>query len=77
MKKTILAKLEDGAKGKIRIIELTGYIKYRLLDLGWVPGTEVKVIRRAPLGDPIWIEIRGYNLSIRKDTLEKIIVEVN
>ena len=77
MKKTTLDKLENGAIGKIKIINLKGYIKYRLMDLGWVPETSVKVIRRAPLGDPIWLEIRGYNLSVRKETLEKIIVEVD
>jgi len=38
----------------------------RLQEMGLLPGTAVKVVRRAPLGDPIELEVRGYKLSIRK-----------
>jgi Fe2+ transport system protein FeoA len=41
-------------------------IRIRLLEMGLVPGTEVIVTRRAPLGDPIELSVRGYKLSIRK-----------
>lgn len=38
----------------------------RLQEMGLLPGTTVKVVRRAPMGDPIELEVRGYKLSIRK-----------
>ena len=46
----------------------------RLADLGFVAGTEVKVIRRAPLGDPIEIEVRGYRLCLRAADLAGLCV---
>jgi len=52
-----------------RITELVaGDASYRakLLALGLLPGTEVTLVRKAPLGDPIELEIRGYRLSLRK-----------
>ncbi len=49
----------------------------RLADLGFVPGTEVKVIRRAPLGDPIEIEVRGYRLCLRSADLAGLCVRVS
>lgn len=45
--------------------------------MGIVPQTKAKLIKQAPLGDPIQIEVRGYNLSIRKEIARKIKVEVN
>jgi DtxR family Mn-dependent transcriptional regulator len=72
-----LSKLKVGEKGHIvRVESGIGNLKARLLDMGAVPGTEVKVERIAPLGDPIDILIKGYHLSLRKDEAEKIIVEV-
>lgn len=41
----------------------------RLLDLGFVPGTRLKIVRRAPLGDPVEIEIRGTRLCLRRSQL--------
>lgn len=55
---------------------MCGELKYRLLDMGIVPHTAVKLIKQAPLGDPVEIEVRGYNLSIRKEIAQKIKVEV-
>lgn len=47
----------------------------RLLDLGFLPGTPVQVIRRAPLGDPVTFEIRGYQLCLRKQDAQHVTVE--
>ncbi|MFZ3132517.1 MAG: ferrous iron transport protein A, partial [Desulfosporosinus sp.] len=52
-----------------------GALKRRIMDLGLTKGTEIYVRKVAPLGDPIEINLRGYELSIRKDEAEKI--EVN
>lgn len=42
----------------------------RLLDLGFVPGTVVHVVRRGPLGDPMELELRGYRICLRRHDLE-------
>ncbi len=55
---------------------LFGEIKYRLLDMGIIPNTIIKLTKQAPLGDPIQIEVRGYSLTIRKEIAQKIKVEV-
>ncbi len=47
----------------------------KLLSLGMTPGAQIKVKRLAPLGDPMEIEVRGFNLSLRKAEAETILVE--
>ena len=75
--KMTLDKLKVGERAKIiRIESSAGKLKTRLLDMGAVPGSIVKVEKVAPMGDPIDIFIKGYHLSLRKDEAEKIIVEV-
>lgn len=60
---------------KIAKIEGEGPIKRRIMDLGITRGTEVFVRKVAPLGDPIQISLRGYELTIRKDDARNILVE--
>lgn len=72
-----LNELKVGNKAKIVSVESgKGNLKARLLDMGAVPGTIVKVEKVAPLGDPIDILIKDYHLSLRKEEAEKIVVEV-
>ena len=71
-----LKELSVGQSGTICKIGTVGALKQRFLDMGITKGTPVKVIKIAPLGDPIEIEIRGYNLSIRKEDAGKIELEV-
>jgi ferrous iron transport protein A len=61
-----LAELPPGSRA--RVCEHAGRepLPARLVDLGFVPGTPVAVIRRAPLGDPLEVEIRGYRLCLRR-----------
>jgi ferrous iron transport protein A len=47
-------------------------IPRRLGDLGFVPGTELRIVRRAPFGDPIELEIRGYRLCLRAEQMVDI-----
>lgn len=49
-------------------------LSQRLIALGCIKGTEIKVVRVAPLGDPIIVNLRGYNLAIRKKEAKNIIV---
>ena len=70
-----LRDLHPGPSGRIIAIEGTGALKRRLIDMGLTPGCDVFVRKVAPLGDPIEINIRGYELSLRKDDAEKILLE--
>ena len=70
-----LEKLKDGEKGVVERLTLTGPTKRRLIEMGITPGTEVRVLKRAPLGDPIEVTVRGYQLSIRKADAEMIEVK--
>lgn len=76
MKITSLDKLKTGQMCNVLDIEVLGETKYRLLDMGIIPNTKIKLTKKAPLGDPIQIEVRGYSLSIRKEIAQKIKVEV-
>ena len=67
-----LKDLSIGQTGCIAKIGTAGALKQRFMDMGITKGTEAKIIKIAPLGDPIEIQIRGYNLSIRKEDSEKI-----
>jgi ferrous iron transport protein A len=60
-----LADLEPGAAAVIEGIHTAAPAGQRLLDLGFVPNTPVRVLRRAPLGDPIEFELRGYRICLR------------
>jgi ferrous iron transport protein A len=73
---TDLAKLAPGATARITAIGAVGPMKRRLMDMGLLPGEEVRVEKVAPLGDPIEVRIRSYHLSLRKKEAEGIAVEV-
>lgn len=72
-----LAKMKPGEKGKITSIGAIGPLKRRLMDMGVLIGEEVVVLKMAPLGDPIEVKIKSYNLSLRKKEAEGIGVEVS
>lgn len=70
-----LDKVKVGAKA--RVVELSGdeTLQQRMFEMGLMPGTEVQVIRYAPLGDPIEIKVMGYSLSLRKSEARNVSVE--
>lgn len=70
-----LRDIKPGESCKITGISGEGAVKRRLMDMGLTRGTPVYVRKVAPLGDPIEITIRGYELSLRKDEAEKVQVE--
>ena len=74
MEKT-LKSLKPGQNGKVAKIKAKGALRRRLMDMGVVKGTEVYVEKVAPLGDPIEVKIKGYNLSLRKEDAQNIILE--
>lgn len=69
-----LQSLADGQSGVVERIALTGATKRRLIEMGITPGTRVGVLKRAPLGDPIEILLRGYSLTIRGTDAAQIFV---
>lgn len=73
---TSLSELAVGELGKVVRISAEGSLKRRFLDMGLVQGVKIKVKGKAPLGDPIKIDVKGYNLSLRKKEAGKIYVEV-
>ncbi len=64
-----------GSTVKVTKLNGEGAVKRRLMDMGFTRGTEVFVRKVAPLGDPVEVTIRGYELSVRKDDAENIEVE--
>ena len=64
-----------GSTAKVRKLHGEGAIKRRIMDMGLTKGTEVFVRKVAPLGDPIEIKVRGYNLTIRKADASTILLE--
>ena len=63
--------LKDGKTGMTLRVDSIG-VKERLMTMGMLPGTKIKVLRSAPLGDPIAIGLRSYNLAIRRKDAEQI-----
>ena len=71
-----LAGLKPGQQGTITAIGAIGPLKRRLMDMGVLVGEPIRVVKVAPLGDPIEVTIKSYQLSLRKQEAEGIAVEV-
>ncbi len=71
-----LSKLKKGQKAIVVRVGGKGAVKRRMMDMGMVPGSEIRVVRIAPFGDPIEFNVKGYNLSLRKSEAKDIIVEM-
>lgn len=70
-----LNELKTGCSGTITVVGGEGVLRRRLLDMGLTPRTRVMVRKVAPMGDPIEIRLRGYELTIRLEEAAKIRVE--
>ena len=70
-----LNEINEGGSARIVSIEGHGSLRQHILDMGMVPGVEAEVIKFAPMGDPMEIRLRGYNLTLRLSEAENIIVE--
>lgn len=75
MAKKTLKDMRPGESAKIVEINAQGALKRRLMDMGLTRGSLVTFRKAAPLGDPIELTIRGYELSIRKNEAEYVVVE--
>jgi ferrous iron transport protein A len=69
-----LAKLPIGTQARVIAVNGSGSIARRLMEMGVVPGAPIRVIKAAPLGDPIEIRVRGYHLALRRTEAQTISV---
>ncbi len=72
----LLSDFSVGESGKIVKVSGEGRVRRRLFDMGVTPGAELTLRKKAPLGDPIEITIRGYELTLRKTEAACVEVEV-
>ena len=66
--------LQPGESGIIKKVEGEDSLRLHLLDMGLIPGTKVEIIKRAPLGDPVELRLRGYELTLRREDAAHITV---
>ncbi len=71
---TTLDTLKPGEKARITKVRVKGVARRKLMDMGMVAGTEIELVRNAPLGDPMDYNIKGYHLSIRKEEAKQIFI---
>ena len=70
-----LGELAVGKSGIIQTVGGEGILRCRLLDMGLIPNTKVTVHKIAPMGDPIQIQVRGYELTIRREDARMIALQ--
>ncbi len=72
-----LTSVNVGAKATVAEIKVSPGSRARLMEMGLLVGTPVELVRFAPLGDPVEIKVRGYNLTLRRHEAEQILVRPN
>ena len=72
-----LTSLALGTRATVAEIKLPSESRPRLMEMGLLVGTSVELVRFAPMGDPVEIRVRGYNLTLRKHEAEQIFVQPN
>lgn len=65
-----------GETGRVTKVEGEGKVRRRLFDMGVTPGTSIYLRKKAPLGDPLEVTVRGYELTLRKDDARNIVLEM-
>ncbi|MDD6772168.1 MAG: FeoA family protein [Inconstantimicrobium porci] len=70
-----LRDIQCGSKAKVEKVQGAGGVRRRIMDMGITKGCEILVRKVAPLGDPIEITVRGYELTLRKADAEMILVK--
>jgi ferrous iron transport protein A len=72
-----LDKMKPGQECEIMDVIADGVLGQRLMDMGFIPGTRIHVIRNAPLIDPIEIEMKGYHISLRHSEAKGVEVKIS
>lgn len=73
-----MKRLDEGRVGDSgRVAEITGAddVSLRILEMGLIPGTEVRILGSAPFGDPLELDVRGYRLSLRRSEAARVVLE--
>jgi DtxR family Mn-dependent transcriptional regulator len=71
----VLSALEPGDRARVVHLHAGCAVRQRLVDMGILPGVELTLVRKAPLGDPVEIRVRGFSLSLRREEAQAIEVE--
>ena len=71
-----LSDMRPGEVGTVAAVNGTGNVKHRLVDMGVVPGTAVRIMKYAPLADPVEIKVKNFELSLRVSEAQMIDIEV-
>ena len=66
MTNKLLSEFSVGERGSVKVVSGEGKMRRRLFDMGVTPGAEIFLRKKAPLGDPLEVTIRGYELTLRK-----------
>lgn len=72
----LLSEFSVSEKGVVKAVSGEGKIRRRLFDMGVTPGAEILLRKKAPLGDPLEVTIRGYELTLRKNEAACVTMEV-
>lgn len=67
-----LDQLDLGERARVLRVHGRGSMTVRLLEMGFVPGVEVALVKRAPLGDPLELRLRGYHVSLRRAEASRV-----
>ncbi len=70
-----LSEFKNEETGVVRTVLGEGRLRRRLFDMGVTPGAEIRLKKRAPLGDPIEVTLRGYELTLRKTEADLVVME--
>jgi len=70
-----LNQLKPGQKGRVVKINLRGRLRFKLMDMGLINGAQLEILGLAPLGDPMEVKLKGFNLSLRKEDAMMIMVQ--
>lgn len=71
-----LSEFSIGETGRVTAVSGEGKIRRRLFDMGVTPGAEILLRKKAPLGDPLEVTVRGYELTLRKTEAACVMMEV-
>ena len=77
MSPSTLANLEIGSDAQVIEVTGTDSLRLRLIEMGFVPGTAVRVVKRAPFGDPLELRLRGGHISLRAAEAARISVSIS
>ncbi|MEW6300482.1 MAG: ferrous iron transport protein A [Thermodesulfobacteriota bacterium] len=70
-----LADLGPNEEGRIQSVLGADTLAQRLSEIGFTPGQTVRLVRRAPLGDPLQVRIRGFNIALRRGEARRIVLQ--